>query len=85
MNAHQTCPEIADADFKILDSDCFKLYLAQPLAGTHKEKLRFCIVYLESVGDHPSLNVCDITISVKIVGALCCLLAPNVDVQDLVS
>ena len=59
MNAHQTCPEIADADFKILDSDWFKLYLAQPLAGTHKEKLRFCIVYLESVGDHPSLNFCD--------------------------
>ena len=69
------CPEITDSDFRIFDSDWFKLYLAQVLAGTHKGKLRFGIVYLESVGDHPSLNFCDTTVSVKIVGALCCLLA----------
>ena len=68
-------PEITDYDFRIFDSDWFKLYLAQVLAGTHKGKLRFCIVYLESVGDHPSLNFYDTTVSVKIVGALCCLLA----------
>ena len=37
--------------------------------------LRFCIVYLESASDHPSLNVNHTTVSVKIVGTLCYLLA----------
>ena len=65
MNAHgeillKPCPEIADAgnrlDFRIPTVTDSKLDFAQLLAGTHKEKLRFCIVYLESVGDHPSSN-----------------------------
>ena len=50
MNAHgeiliKQCTEIADAgnrlDFKLPDSDRVKLDLAQLLAGTHNEKLRF--------------------------------------------
>jgi len=66
MNAYgeiliKPCPEIADAgnrlDFKIPDSDRFKLDLAQLLEGTHNEKLRFVSFILRSVGDHTSSNV----------------------------
>ena len=66
MNAHgeiliKPCPKTADGrnrlDFRIPDSDWFKLDLAQLLAGTHNEELCFSIVYLESVGDHPSSSV----------------------------
>ena len=65
MNAHgeiliKPCPKTGDGgnrlDFRIPDSDWFKLDLAQLLAGTHNEELCFSIVYLESVGDHPSSN-----------------------------
>ena len=66
MNAHgeiliKSCPKTADGgnrlDFRIPDSEWFKRDLAQLLAGTHNEELCFSIVYLESVGDHPSSNV----------------------------